>query len=39
LARLETAATADEVVDTLVAAFNVGGEAALFERLKRGAAW
>ena len=38
LARLETAATADDVVDTLVAALNVGGEAALFERLKRGAA-
>ena len=38
MARLETAATADEVVDTLVAALNVGGEAALFERLKRGAA-
>jgi predicted ATPase/DNA-binding SARP family transcriptional activator len=34
LARLETAATAHEVVDTLVAALNVGGEAALFERLK-----
>jgi predicted ATPase/DNA-binding SARP family transcriptional activator len=34
LARLETAATADEVVDTLVAALHVGGEAALFERLK-----
>ena len=34
LARLETAATADDVVDTLVAALNVGGEAALFERLK-----
>ena len=34
LARLETAATADDVVDTLVAAFNVGGETALFERLK-----
>ena len=38
LARLETAATADDVVDTLVAALNVGGEAALFERLKRSAA-
>ena len=38
LARLETAATADEVVDTLVATFNVGSEAALFERLKHGAA-
>jgi predicted ATPase/DNA-binding SARP family transcriptional activator len=34
LARLETAATADDVVDTLVAALNVGGETALFERLK-----
>ena len=35
LARLETATTADEVVDTLIAALNVtGGEAALFERLK-----
>ena len=37
LARLETAVTDDEVVDTLVAALNVGGEAALFERLKRAA--
>jgi predicted ATPase/DNA-binding SARP family transcriptional activator len=34
LARLETAATADDVVDTVVAALNVGGETALFERLK-----
>ncbi len=34
LARLETATTADDVVDTLVAALNVGGEVALFERLK-----
>jgi predicted ATPase/DNA-binding SARP family transcriptional activator len=34
LARLETAATADDVIDTLVAALNVGGETALFERLK-----
>jgi predicted ATPase/DNA-binding SARP family transcriptional activator len=34
LARLEAAATPDEVVDTLVAALNVGSEAALFERLK-----
>ncbi len=34
LARLETAATPDDVVDTLVAALNVGGESALFERLK-----
>ena len=40
LARLETAATADDVVDTLIAALNVaGGEAALFERLKGTAAW
>jgi predicted ATPase len=38
LARLEAAATADEVVDTLVAALNVGGEAALFERLRSSAA-
>ena len=39
LARLETAATADDVVDTLIAALNVtGGEAALFERLKGTAA-
>ncbi len=35
LARLESATTADEVVDALIAALNViGGEAALFERLK-----
>ena len=34
LARLEASSTPDEVVDTLVAAFGVGGEAALFERLK-----
>ncbi|MDX6649447.1 MAG: hypothetical protein QOJ97_1398 [Solirubrobacteraceae bacterium] len=35
LARLEAATTADDVLDTLVAAMNVpGGEAALFERLK-----
>ena len=38
MARLETATTADDVIDTLVAAFNVGGEAALFERLKGSAA-
>jgi len=38
LARLEAAATADEVVDTLVAALSVGGEAALFERLRSSAA-
>jgi predicted ATPase/DNA-binding SARP family transcriptional activator len=38
LARLETTATADDVTDTLVAALNVGGEAALFERLKSGPA-
>jgi predicted ATPase/DNA-binding SARP family transcriptional activator len=35
LARLETTTTADEVLDTLIAALNVaGGEAALLERLK-----
>ena len=35
LARLETAITTDEVVDTLIAAMQVtGGEAAMFERLK-----
>ncbi len=34
LARLETAVTAHDVVDALVAALNVGGEAALFERLR-----
>jgi predicted ATPase/DNA-binding SARP family transcriptional activator len=35
LARLETASSADDVLDTLIAALNVtGGEAALFERLK-----
>jgi predicted ATPase/DNA-binding SARP family transcriptional activator len=34
LARLEAAVTGDDVVDVLVAALNVGGEAALFERLK-----
>ncbi len=35
LARLETAVTADEVVDTLIAALNVtGGEGALIERVK-----
>ena len=33
-ARLETAVTAHDVVDALVAALNVGGEAALFERLR-----
>ncbi|HZX56334.1 MAG TPA: BTAD domain-containing putative transcriptional regulator, partial [Ilumatobacteraceae bacterium] len=38
LARLEAALTADDVVDMLVAAFNVGGEAALLERLKVNAA-
>ena len=38
LARLEAATTADEVTDVLIAALNVtGGEAALFERLKRSA--
>ncbi len=35
LARLDSAVTADDLVDTLVAAFNVGGETALLERLKR----
>jgi predicted ATPase/DNA-binding SARP family transcriptional activator len=34
LARLETAATTDDVIDALVAVLNVGGEPALFERLK-----
>ena len=35
LARLESATTADDVLDTLIAALNVaGGEAALFERLR-----
>ena len=34
LARLETATTANDVIDTLIAALNVGGEAALLERLK-----
>ena len=35
LARLETATTADDVLDTLIAAMSVtGGEAALLERLK-----
>jgi predicted ATPase/DNA-binding SARP family transcriptional activator len=35
LARLEAATTADDVLDTLIAAFEVGGgEAALLERLK-----
>jgi predicted ATPase len=35
LARLETAATADDVIDTLIAAVNVpGGEATLFDRLR-----
>jgi predicted ATPase/DNA-binding SARP family transcriptional activator len=38
LARLETAVTADDVVDILVAALSVGSEAALFERLKRSSA-
>jgi predicted ATPase/DNA-binding SARP family transcriptional activator len=38
LARLEAAATADEVVDVLVAALKVSSEAALFERLKTSAA-
>ena len=36
LARLETARTADDVLDTVIAAMEVtGGEAALFERLRR----
>ncbi len=39
LARLENAATAEAVIDTLIATMNVtGGEAALVERLKRTAA-
>ena len=39
LARLETATTADDVVDTLIAAVNVpGGESALYERLRGTAA-
>ena len=39
LARLEAATTADDVLDTLIAAFKVsGGEAALLERLKGAAA-
>jgi predicted ATPase/DNA-binding SARP family transcriptional activator len=38
LARLETTTTADEVVDTLIAASGVtGGEPALLERMKTGA--
>ena len=40
LARLEGATTADDVLDTLIAALDVtGGEPALVERLKSGAAW
>ena len=35
LARLETAVTPGDVIDTLIAALNVGGETALFERLKQ----
>ena len=39
LARLETATTADDVLDTVIAALHVtGGEAALLERLKASAA-
>jgi predicted ATPase/DNA-binding SARP family transcriptional activator len=39
LARLETAATADDVLDAVIAALHVtGGEAALLERLKSSAA-
>ena len=34
LARLETATTGDEVVDTVIAAFGITGEAALLERLR-----
>jgi predicted ATPase/DNA-binding SARP family transcriptional activator len=34
LARLETASTAEDVIDALVAALNVGSEAALFDRLR-----
>jgi predicted ATPase/DNA-binding SARP family transcriptional activator len=34
LARLEGASTANDVVDMVIAAVNVGGEAALLERLK-----
>ena len=35
LARLETAVTSNDVVDTLIAAVNIaGGEAAMYERLK-----
>ena len=35
LARLETAVTPGDVIDTLIAALNVGGETALLERLKQ----
>ena len=36
LVRLEAAQTADEVLDTVIAALDVtGGEAALLERLRR----
>ncbi|MET0146024.1 MAG: BTAD domain-containing putative transcriptional regulator [Ilumatobacteraceae bacterium] len=35
LARLDTAVTPSDVIDTLIAALNVGGETALFERLKQ----
>jgi predicted ATPase/DNA-binding SARP family transcriptional activator len=39
LVRLEAAQTADDVLDTVIAALNVtGGEAALFERLRRAGA-
>ena len=35
MARLETATTANDVIDTVIAALDVtGGEAALYERLK-----
>ena len=40
LARLETATSADDVVDTMITALNVsGGEPALYERLRGAAAW
>ena len=35
LARLETAVTPGDVIDTLIAALNFGGETALLERLKQ----
>ena len=39
LARLETAVTPNDVIDTLIAALNVSGEAALVERLKQTGRW